>query len=525
MAKKRTSSSGSGGGGGSNLGLIMTLVFFILATVVLGVTTYMGFTEVEKEKAEKKKATDEKSVADKERDFWRIQAQMYRTVMGQPMKGVEAKDLATHHDNLLKDPPALASPKPEDAKELKDYFESLEKQYGVVWKSGELAPEKSFDKVIADLQKDRKDLIERANQLSEGQKTAIKNLKDKQKELDDAKATHDAQLVQLQKKATADRKSDRDEIGRLQGMLNTVNKDLNNQRDARATAEKDRDKLSGQVKTARNKESDARKKLKDVIDDRDNLNDEVRKLYEVTGKDRDAVRATAMDEKAMEKLKTWNRNWQIVRVDRQGKMPYINLGSEDQVSNQVTFSVHAVGADGKLKPAVKGTLEVVKVLGPHLSRARLTSVKDAKTDPIMKGDHLFNATWDPRHQKRVAICGLVDLGGEGLDNAEDFRRLLHRQKVLVSAYIDTKSGKTPELKDAVTSKTDYLIVGDTLEGANHDKARDKEFSKQFKKLMDDMRDKARANGVTIVSLKRYLDMIGYRPTKVTSTKEGAFGDR
>ena len=40
MAKKR-------GGGGSNMGLIITLIFFVLATLILGVTTYFGFADQE----------------------------------------------------------------------------------------------------------------------------------------------------------------------------------------------------------------------------------------------------------------------------------------------------------------------------------------------------------------------------------------------------------------------------------------------------------------------------------------------
>lgn len=43
----------------------------------------------------------------------------------------------------------------------------------------------------------------------------------------------------------------------------------------------------------------------------------------------------------------------------------------------------------------KGTLEVVRVIGPHLSQARVTSVKNPKTDPIRKGDQLFGPTRNP----------------------------------------------------------------------------------------------------------------------------------
>src|SRR5262249_23584964 len=139
------------------------------------------------------------------------------------------------------------------------------------------------------------------------------------------------------------------------------------------------------------------------------------------------IGAETFDAKATEMLKSWDRNWQIVAMDRKGTKPYINLGSSDGVTTQVTFSIHSVGADGKLNPTPKGTLEVVRVIGAKQSQARVTSVKDAKNDPILKGDRLFNATWDPNRKKHVAIAGLADLGGDGTDSSEDFRRLMKRQ--------------------------------------------------------------------------------------------------
>src|SRR4029078_100105 len=110
-------------------------------------------------------------------------------------------------------------------------------------------------------------------------------------------------------------------------------------------------------------------------------------------------------------------------------------------------SVHSRSLDGKMSLIPKGTVEVVQVIGPHLSRLRVTSVRNAKDDLSVKGDRLFNATWDPNRRKHVAIAGLADMGGEGVDSSADFIRFLKRQGVIVDAYIDTKNPKQPELKD------------------------------------------------------------------------------
>jgi RNA polymerase sigma factor (sigma-70 family) len=109
-----------------------------------------------------------------------------------------------------------------------------------------------------------------------------------------------------------------------------------------------------------------------------------------------APEAKALDDKALAALRTWQENWKVVRLDRAGKTSYINLGSDDRVTSGLTFRVHGVGRDGKPLPSAKGTVEVVKVLGRHLSQARVTSVADADRDPILPGDLLFNNSWRPR---------------------------------------------------------------------------------------------------------------------------------
>src|SRR5690606_9524920 len=115
-----------------------------------------------------------------------------------------------------------------------------------------------------------------------------------------------------------------------------------------------------------------------------------------------------LDARSAQLLREWKRDWHIVDLDRRGTMPYINLGTVDGLTPQVTFSIHSLGADGRLNPIPKGTIEVVRVIGSHLAQARVTSVRDANKDPILKGDKLFNPTWDPSRKKHVAIAGLAD---------------------------------------------------------------------------------------------------------------------
>src|SRR5690242_3973854 len=83
----------------SKKGLIITLVFFILATLILGVATYFGFAEQEKlDKAAKEAQKNEKSAKD-DRDWYKFQAQYYRAVMGLPTS-VDKEFLATRKEQF-----------------------------------------------------------------------------------------------------------------------------------------------------------------------------------------------------------------------------------------------------------------------------------------------------------------------------------------------------------------------------------------------------------------------------------------
>ncbi len=512
MAKKR-------GGEGSNLGLIMTLVFFILTTVVLGVTTYMGYSEVDKAVEAKKGAEKKAADLDKEKDFYRFAYRVSREYMGHSVVGEKDRQLlAQEKDQFDKGSLAYASAAGGAGEELKAFLTKVKGD--MPWNGAtEMSPLATYETRLQAKDKMYATLARTADRLASEKNEQEEKVKNLQTRLDDAKRIFDTQVVDLRKKANDDRNTDRKEIEDLRTYLKDANEKLGRMALAKADVEKERDKLASAYKTEKSKMSMTLRDLRDVREDRDRLKDDVTVLSEKYGFDRGAQEAERLDARATEELKNWKKDWKVILLDRRGTMPYINLGSADKLQPQTTFSIHSRSLDGKMTLTPKGTLEVVRVIGPHLARARVTSTRDPKNDPIVKGDALFSATWDPDRPKHVAIVGLVDLGGEGVESSEDFRKLLTRQGVVVDAYIDTKNAKAPALKGDVTSRTDYLILGDSLDGARSDKKNDKEFTTRFDKLNQELKLKAQNNGVTILTLRRYLDMIGYKPPKVSTTSE------
>src|SRR5207248_6539052 len=85
----------------------------------------------------------------------------------------------------------------------------------------------------------------------------------------------------------------------------------------------------------------------------------------------------------------------IVQV-RSGQV-FINLGSVDNVHPGLTFSVLPTGSTGRAAAGRerKGAIEVVSVLEPHLSMAKVVDSVNLVRDPLLPGDKLFNPAWDP----------------------------------------------------------------------------------------------------------------------------------
>jgi hypothetical protein len=514
MAKKR------GGGGGSNLTLIMTLVFFILATVILGVTTYLGYSDVERAEKEKKESQKKAQDLENEANWYRFQARTYREYMGQSMltKDDDKRTLANEFGQFKSKTLRFAN----NAPGLADYeaFVTNVEKRGVSWKPPALAPSVTYESLLQDKDRQYAALAKAKEQVEKDKNDAEDRVKKLDKDLSVAKETFNKQVAAIKEAADKDRDAFKKEVDDLRVLLKKANEDKQKELLARADAEKARDTFKTQATQTATKLTATQRELKDTRDERDRTKDELRVAIEKSGGDPKALEAATLDKPALDALKRWKKDWRIVELDKKGTMPYINLGSADGLKPQTTFSIHSLGLNGQLNLTPKGTLEVVRVIGPHLARARVTSIRDSKADPIVKGDRLFNPTWDPHRRKHVAIAGLADLGGEGIDSAEDFRRLLARQNVDVDAYIDTR-GKEPVLKGDVTSKTDYLVLGETLEAVKHDKVGTKEFRDRFEKLRRDLETKARNAGVAVISLGRYLDMIGYQPPKVVNSNPEA----
>ena len=462
--------------GESKQGLIITLVFFILATIGLGVATYFGFADQEvKDKAVADAKKVEKAVRE-ERDWYKFQSEIYRCYMGQSQNIVLA-DLGVKKGQFDQGSMKIEGYKDKDdaTKLIKDF----DKRFG--WNAKESKPNQTFEDQIAKLKADYEQLAKGNQGLQKNLADANKKRQDAEDQLAEAKTTFKKNLDAMAAKSTNDMGNDRKKIAEMLEDLKRLGTD----------------RSTDQLKATQEKKV-VLDQLKKMATDK--------KFLEARVKEREETLA-ALAVKSSEAPATLRTDWKIIRMDSRGKNPYINLGSADRVKPQLTFSIHGVGLDGRPIPQSKGTLEVVNVLRDHLSQTHITSVVDANRDPILEGDVLYNPSWNPTIKKHVALAGIMDLSGDGRDSLAEFKRSLERQNIVVDSWLDPKDFS---VKGKITVQTDYLILGESLEFQASGRDKNEALRQNLDKGIQDMKREAEKNGVKLMALNKYLEMIGYR---------------
>ena len=112
----------------------------------------------------------------------------------------------------------------------------------------------------------------------------------------------------------------------------------------------------------------------------------------------------------------------ITWVNPKTGMVYINLGCADGLRRQVTFSVYGTDVNNLVREEKKGSIEVTRVIDDHLSEARTT--EDDPKQPILPGDVIFTPLWNSDSALHFALVGVMDIDGNGTDDRELIRRLV-----------------------------------------------------------------------------------------------------
>ncbi len=153
----------------------------------------------------------------------------------------------------------------------------------------------------------------------------------------------------------------------------------------------------------------------------------------------------------------------------------------------------------------KATIEVIEVVGPKLSRCRITQEFDPIRDGVAPGDLIYNAAWRKGSADHIALIGIFDVNGDGSDDIESVIRDLTHMGIPVDAYFDLKTRKWV---GQITEQTRYVIEGWYPIQGGMDPNRDEKT-----KLIGDMSAAVkvvREKGVATVNFRDFFPRMGYR---------------
>lgn len=192
-----------------------------------------------------------------------------------------------------------------------------------------------------------------------------------------------------------------------------------------------------------------------------------------------------------------NGDARLTNVDRENGTVRLNIGEQQNVKTQITFSVYDKSQSRLVhNPAiVKARIEVVETR-ENSSIARIVE----ETDPIEVGDIVDSPAWKARGSEHFALSGISDLNSDGVADDRDRTTLMNHLNHY-GAVIDveiTSEGVREPADGQLTDQTKWLVVGDV---PAH------KVSKQHLKLVEE----AREQGVRIVALQDFLTYMGWKP--------------
>ncbi len=217
------------------------------------------------------------------------------------------------------------------------------------------------------------------------------------------------------------------------------------------------------------------KRIKELANTVDDQRNQLRKLRETTFETPDAI---------------------VTTVNGREGVIYIDVGSEDNLKAQQTFSVFAKGTTAIMKAKPKGRVEVIQVLGAHVAMCRI--LDDDIANIIVPNDLLFTPAWSPGDRIHFAITGFIDITGSDQNDAD-----------LLTKLIELNGGV---VDDEVSVETRYLVQGENrTETATGDP--DNEMKDDFDKKLA----AAVEIGVDRLSPDKLLALMGWRADVTTVT--------
>lgn len=491
--------------------LIVALVFFVLATIGLGVYAYTLNDDVATAKGEAETARKDKETSDTAATKAREETMVYKAALGilneaeqASFRGIRYKPDAQAAFMSMRE--ALAAKAAQAITEQRKNFTGGGAPFSAVpddllawnWASGAepTLPSRSIvDGAVAAMA--QRELNERF-------------LAVEKKRLQEDTATFNRKTGELDSAANEFKAKTRD----IPGTIAKGIEDAQRQYDQKAEqfkTEQAAARESVQQATDQFVESELQtKKLAGTVKQLD------RRIEELLSKETNLIDPFAFDKPQGRILRRYSDS--LVDID---------LGTSDKLRPGISFSIFPSDTvvrgmqprnrafrtqEGTVayRPVPKGKIEVINVLGPNIAQCRIVSEDDAVRDRVIPGDLLYNALWRRGTSEHVVLFGVFDLDGDGRDDTQSLIAGLRRVGVVVDAYYDlSKNDPDPENNwvGEVTSQTNFAIEGyyPTVSAADGNREAKIAVLNAISKARGSVREK----GINILRPRDFFPRIGF----------------
>ncbi|MCX8140196.1 MAG: hypothetical protein WHU94_03275 [Thermogemmata sp.] len=487
MAKKKS--------GETNLPLIIALVFFVLTTIAFGVLWYMQYSDHQAKEEAIKKAASERAAAQGLAAEAEMKAKVYRCYLG----------IADEKDRT--DIGAETKGKDKISAELRRINEELAKAGGYL--AGPPPPGLIIWNPDNPTEPPARGLIQSYADARQKLQAAEKTSRDAIQDFRGAVAALKAAADELQKYSLDFKKQADDFPKQLNAKIQEVIK-----------------RYDDRIRIYASEEEKARKEIDSQAEQIAKL-DREKKLIEQKTQRLEQEVELLMDKMA-QKRDVFEYDQPLGTILRRlpNNLVEINLGFRDLVRPGLTFVVlpddfPQKGRQSRLRRirvpdergiyqdqvrfVPRGSIEVVEVLGPSLSRARITEEPEPIRDGIAPGDLLYNAVWRRGAADHIALVGIFDINADGRDDIETMVRELASMGIPVDAYYDLRKR---QWVGELTAQTRYVVLGMLPVQNINDPLRDRKT--ELIGLINKAVEEAKRRGIQEVGYRDFFPRLGYR---------------
>ena len=449
-------------------GYLIAVIVLVIVCLLLALAAFLGFQKAN-ENYDARVTSDTKfAVADSRAKAFEIQSQILRAYIGK--FGDSLVEVQTNYDTLSQLSRNIPDASKGQINEIINKVDEVRKQYEADMKlmiatapAGQ-EQDKTWRGLVDDYAAALGKIHENNNTM---QNENLRIGRETKSELAAKDKTVEQTQLALQGKEnelTTEKEARRADILRLQTSLDTNKQEFKNLNDSYEIYRKD----------ASDKQKLLTESVATITTDRDTIKD---RLDEFLKEDFDLA------------------DGHIVRVSPGLGIVYLDVGSEDGLRTNQSFSIYDQDVTNFQKGKSKATVEVTKIMGPHLSEARITFENQLK--PILEKDVILNAVWDPGYSVPIAIVGEFDIDFDGNDDRDRLVQMVIRNGGKVVATHDNDGKITGE----IDSSTRYLVVGNSPSNVGDD-------NPEVMKAIRELASQAKSNGVQEIDIRKLLNWMG-----------------